>query len=105
MDRINKLKSFIEKNPADLFSRHALAMELVKLGEDEMAFVEMRKILEINQDYAGTYYHLGKLMERQGQVEDALLVYEQGILVCEKVKDINNLRELKGALAMLNDEM
>ena len=33
MDRISRLKAFIDTYPADMFSRHALAMELVKLGQ------------------------------------------------------------------------
>jgi Tfp pilus assembly protein PilF len=102
MDRIAKLKSFIEANPADLFSRHALAMEYVKMGEEDLAALEMRTLLDINPDYAGTYYHLGKLFERKGREDEARLVYEKGILVCEKLKELNNLRELKAALNMLD---
>ena len=104
MDRITALKSFIQKNPADSFSRHALAMEWVKMGDDVAAEAEMRDLLGLNPDYSGTYYHLGKLLERKGALADAVAVYEKGIIICSQKNELNNLRELKAALSFLQDE-
>lgn len=103
MTRIEKLTSFIEKNPADFFSQHALAMEWIKLGDDQQAEKLLRAILGQKETYTGSYYHLGKLLEKKAEVVEAMQVYKKGITVCESVEDKHSLRELKAALAMLND--
>jgi tetratricopeptide (TPR) repeat protein len=105
MDRISRLKTFIDKYPEDMFSRHALAMELVKLERYSEALEAMVDLLAADENHSGTYYHLGKLYERLGDHEHALKIYEKGILIAVKVKAENDLRELKGALSQLNDEL
>ena len=44
MERIEKLKEFLLTNPTDSFLQHALALEYIKIGNDEDArrlFVEI----------------------------------------------------------------
>lgn len=86
MNRIAILRSFIEKNPADMFSQHALSMELLKLGEYQEARKLMEEILEFDEMYIGTYYHLGKLYERIGEFMMAEVVYTKGAIIAEKLK-------------------
>ena len=40
MNRIEILKGFLEENPKDSFSRYALALEYVKLGQNDDAVQE-----------------------------------------------------------------
>ena len=105
MDRIAKLKAFINQYPADMFSRHALAMEFIKLQRYPEALEAMIALLAADENHSGTYYHLGKLYEQLGDHENALKVYEKGINIADKVKAGNDLRELKGALSQLKDEL
>jgi len=105
MDRISRLKVFIEQYPADMFSRHALAMELLKLERYPEALEAMVSLLAVDENHSGTYYHLGKLYEYLGDHENALRIYEKGIIVAGKVKAENDLRELRGALSQLKDEL
>jgi tetratricopeptide (TPR) repeat protein len=105
MDRISRLKTFIEKYPEDMFSRHALAMELIKLERFHEAVEAMVSLLAVDENHSGTYYHLGKLYEQLGENEHALKIYEKGIIIAGKIKAENDLRELKGALSQLNDEL
>ena len=105
MDRIAFLMDFIAKNPVDLFSRHALAMEMIKLGNDQEAKLMLEQILEMNDKYIGSYYHLGKVDERLGYIDDALSIYYKGIDVAMEINDQHALRELKGALSQLRDEL
>lgn len=105
MDRIAFLMDFIGKNPMDLFSRHALAMEIIKLGNDAEAKSVLDQILLIDPNYVGSYYHLGKVEERLGMVNNALLTYEKGILVATEIGDQHASRELKAALNQLRDEL
>jgi predicted Zn-dependent protease len=104
MNRIAILRSYIERDPTDMFTRHALAMELVKIGDDLEAQHVMDEIIAIDEFYVGTYYHLGKLCERIGDRLKAEAVYTKGVVLAEQVKDSTSLRELKAALQQLKDE-
>ena len=105
MDRIIILRQFIKDNPQDMFSRHALALEYIKMGNDAEAEMLFKEILEKNPAYLGTYYHLGKLLERAERSGEALVIYEKGMQEAEKERDSHALRELKAAYNQLKDEM
>jgi tetratricopeptide (TPR) repeat protein len=96
-ERIEKLKEFLKASPADCFLNHALALEYVKLGQDEDA----RKLFETNvqndASYVATYYHLGKLLERLGAQQEAIATYENGMKVAKEAKDMHTYNELQGA--------
>lgn len=98
MDRIEKLKSFISQNPGDHFSKHALAMEFVKIGVDPAAKELLESILEEDPGYIGSYYHLGKLLERMGNEEGAKKVYETGMEFASLQGDNHARGELMAAL-------
>lgn len=104
MDRIAQLKDFIEKYPEDMFSRHALAMEYLKVGNVSLAEEVMRSLLADDPHHTGTYYHLGKLLEKAGRFDEAIAVYEEGIQFCQLLAAHNDLRELKGALVLIKED-
>jgi Tfp pilus assembly protein PilF len=97
MDRIDKIKTMLVGNPADSFLQHALALEYIKLGNE----IEARKLFEslLNRDpgYIGSYYQLAKLLERMGENESAINVYERGMVEAKKAGDNHALSELKSA--------
>lgn len=105
MERIEKLKVFIANDPSDFFSRHALAMELIKLEDFSSAIQEMEEIIKLDAEQVGVYYHLGKTHEKLTQFEKALHVYEKGIQVATALQKHHELRELQGALNLLKDEL
>jgi Tfp pilus assembly protein PilF len=97
MDRIEKLKVFFSQNPMDHFSKHALAMEYVKLGDDQAAKGLLESILVADPGYTGSYYHLGKLLEREGDKEGAVSIYEKGMAEAKKQGDNHAWSELMSA--------
>jgi len=97
MDRIEKLKEFLKANPQDSFLQHALALEYIKLGNDEEARNLFDIILQREPGYVGSYYHLAKLLERNGNTDEAIKVYERGMEECKKVEDDHALSELRSA--------
>ena len=101
MERIDKLKEFLEASPQDSFLQHALALEYIKLGDDLSARDLFKEILDREPGYIGTYYHLAKLQERNGQVDDAIKVYEKGMEEAKKAGDMHAYGELRGALEEL----
>ncbi len=105
MDRINKLREYIEVNGIDSFLQHALALEHIKVGDDKEAKKLFNEILKREPTYVGSYYHLGKLLERIGDPGKAMRVYRKGMEMAEAASDSNSYRELQGAFEDLEDEL
>jgi tetratricopeptide (TPR) repeat protein len=105
MERIDKLKAFIEQDPADCFSRHALALELLKIGDITESIEVMQALIRINPNHTGTYLHLGKALERINRMEDALSIYKIGIEKARFVQATHDANELNAALNQLEEEM
>lgn len=97
MDRIAKLNEFLAANPGDSFVKHALALEYIKLGNDEMAKALFQEILSLEPGYVGSYYHLAKLLERNDKTDDAIKVYEKGMEETKKLGDNHAYNELRAA--------
>ena len=84
--------------PNDDFLQHALALEYIKIGYDSRAEILFTKILDNNPAYIGSYYHLAKLLERKGEYERAIEVYNKGIEESRKEGDKHAENELRMAL-------
>lgn len=87
----------MQENPADCFLQHALALENIKIGNDEEARRLFEEILNRDPDYIGSYYHLGKLLERNDKPDEAIQVYEKGMTAAKKAGDNHAFGELRGA--------
>ncbi len=83
--------------PADNFLQHALALEQIKIGNDQEARLLFEAILQRDPSYIGSYYHLAKLLERIGDETSAISVYEKGMEACKKAGDNHAFGELRGA--------
>ena len=97
MDRIEKLLEFLRQNPADSFVQHALALEYIKSGNDEKGREVFEALLARDPGYVGSYYHLAKLLERTGAVQDAIRCYERGMEVARSAGENHAYGELRGA--------
>ena len=101
MDRIDRIKTMLVESPKDSFLCHALALEYIKLGNDDDARKLFESILENEPGYIGSYYHLAKLLERTGETESAIKVYEKGMEEAKKAGDDHSLSELRSAFEEL----
>ena len=97
MDRIEKLKTFLMSSPADSFLQHALALEYLKMGDDEGAKNLFEEILKREPGYIGSYHHLGKLLEKRGDTTEAIKVYVTGMAESRKAGDNHSYNELQAA--------
>ena len=95
------MKDFLKVNPADSFVQHAMALEYIKLGNDEAARPLFEEIINREPGYIGSYYHLAKLLERNDKTDEAIKVYERGMEEAKKSGDNHSYGELKGALEEL----
>lgn len=84
-------------NPRDSFVQHAMALEYIKLGDDQQAMVLFEEILNREPGYIGSYYHLAKLLERNDKTDEAINVYEKGMEESKNAGDKHAFGELRGA--------
>ena len=103
MDRIEKLLEFMQASDKDSFLQHALALEYIKVGKDEEARKLFNEILLREPTYVGSYYHLGKLLERAGNFYKASKVYKRGMEEAKVADDNHSYNELMGALEEIEE--
>lgn len=103
MNRVAKLEEMLKANPTDSFLQHALALEYIKRGEEEVAEKLFKIILEREPGYVGSYYHLAKLLERKGDEAAAIQTYDRGMQQAQLAGDTHSLNELRMALEELDD--
>ena len=104
MERIEKINSMLTQFPQDCFLWHALALEYVKIGKYAEARMHFEHVLSLNVNYVGTYYHLGKTLEKLQLRDEAERIYEEGIRQAGIAKDNHARNELQQALDDLHDE-
>lgn len=104
MSKMAAIQSMLEANPKDSFLRFALAKEYEKLNEDQTAKAIYEGILDDDPDYVGTYYHLGKTLQRLEEEAAAFHVYTKGMEVCKRNNEAHARAELAGARLELGDE-
>ena len=87
----------------DSFLQHALALEYIKVGDDDEARKLFNEILLREPSYVGSYYHLGKLLERVADFDRAIKVYKRGMEEAKKAGDNHSYNELQGALEDIDE--
>ena len=103
MNRIDQLKEFLKATPNDSFLQHALALEYIKADNDRDAKLLFENILQNEPAYVGSYYHLGKLLERMNEIDTAIKIYEEGMQQAKLAKDNHSYNELQGALEEITE--
>lgn len=103
MSRIEKLLEYMKTSGKDSFLQHALALEYIKIGKDEEARELFNEILLREPTYIGSYYHLAKLLERAGDFDRAIRVYQRGMEEAKRAGDNHTYSELQAALEDIED--
>lgn len=96
-DRIARIKEMLTTQPNDAFLRHAMALEFIKMGNQNEARKTFEALLCEQPDYVGSYYHLAKLHESAGATETAVHWYQQGMEVAQRLGDRHAYNELRSA--------
>ena len=104
MNRIEALKGFLLQDPKDSFSRYALALEYVKLGQLADARREFEMVRDQDPAYVATYFQLGQLYRSMSLRHEAEKTLRTGITVASKAGDAHTQSELEGALESLLSE-
>ena len=96
------LEEFLAADPADAFTRYALALELEKEQRPAEAIGELRAVVKSDPGYVAAYYHLGRMLARAGHTEEARAVYHTGLDVAAKAGDRRTREEIQEALDALD---
>jgi tetratricopeptide (TPR) repeat protein len=99
--RRETLEQFLANKPDDAFARYGLALECVKLGDDQAASDHFRKLLETHPAYVAGYFQFGQLLARIGKIEEAKKLLSDGVVVAQKAGDMHARDEMQAALTLL----
>ncbi len=102
--RLELLQSMLEESPNDSFLLFALAKEYEKINQLDDALLTYFKLKEIDVNYVGLYYHLGKLLEQKERIEEAFFTYKEGMTIAKSQGDQHSFNELAGAKLNLGDD-
>ena len=97
MDRLQALYALYEDDPTDPFTLFAIGYEYLRQGNNEKALPWYESICEVAPEYTGVYYHLGKLYARLGRNSEAIRTFDNGIRMCQRVREHKDLAELQQA--------
>jgi tetratricopeptide (TPR) repeat protein len=95
------LEQFVVDKPTDAFARYGLALECAKIGEDEAANDNFKKLLETNPNYVAGYYQFAQFLARVGRLDEARKLLSDGVVVAQNAGDMHARDEMQAALALL----
>jgi Tfp pilus assembly protein PilF len=101
--RIDMLLDLLKKEPNDLFMNYALGLEYVAESNALRAESQLKKVLELDENYIAAYYQLGKLFETQLKNTEAISAYKTGLEKARIKKDNKAINEFGEAIFMLEE--
>lgn len=97
-DRITQLTLLLQEQPGDAFLMYCMALELAQSQGVTIGISHLTHLIAAQPDYLPSYYQLGQWLESIGKVNEAKVVYEQGINLATQLGKVKILGELKTAL-------
>lgn len=95
------LEEFVAADSNDSFSRYALALELEKERREFEAIEQFQEVIARDPNYVPAYYHLGRVLMRMGQIEDARAVWHRGLDAASASGDTKTRSEIQEVLDAL----
>ena len=102
IDRITKLKSFLEDDPDTDFTHYALAQANGKIEKFDEAIDYYERCIAVKAEYSAAYFHLGRTYTRVGRTDDARRILTEGVGVAGKQGDILTRDEMQDELNALD---
>lgn len=102
--RLEQFKEFVEMDPADTFSRYALAMEYMSIESFPEAIEHFREVLKLDPTYSAAYFQAAIASRKSGATDQASEWLGQGIAAAEKKGDWHARDEMKAMLEEIKAE-
>ncbi|HTY38273.1 MAG TPA: tetratricopeptide repeat protein [Bacteroidota bacterium] len=100
-ERIQKLRSMLEQDPNDSFTRYALALEYAGAADSTQALSLFEDLLHRDPSYVPVYQQLGYLYEKLGRTSDAASMFKRGMQIAAEQGDEHARSEMQDALENL----
>jgi len=97
-DRLNQLLAFFRADSSDPFIIYGIGLEYVKLKQYSPALEQFELLLKNHPDYLATHYQYGKLLEALNRKEDAVIIYQRGVLIANNQLNTHAKAELHQAI-------
>lgn len=104
VERIEKLKESLKKDPNDSFSRYALALEYKSSGDFQNSINILTEVIQRDERYVAGYHQLGQLYVQLNRTDLAKSTYRKGIEIADLVGDKKEKREMEEELEEIEDE-
>lgn len=97
------LESMLARGQDTALLRYSLAVELAKAGQPSDAIEHLRRALAMQPGYSAAWKLLGKTLAEDGQAEEALRAYREGIEVATGRGDVQAAREMQVFMKRLQE--
>lgn len=101
MSREEKIRSMLVAEPNDGFLNFSLAMELQKHERWDECLAQFDRLIEVDPNYVGAYFHKGKTLASIDRVGEARVELQRGIDKAAEVGDLHAKGEMEEFLAGL----
>ncbi len=99
--RLEQFKEFVEMDPADTFSRYALAMEYMSVPDYAESVRHFEEVIRLDPTYSAAYFQAAIASRNAQQTEQAKRFLQTGIEVAEKKGDWHARDEMRAVLEEL----
>ena len=101
-DRLEQLHKLHDADPTDAELPYMIAFELTKTGQTTEAIDWLDKALALDPGFHYAYFQKAKVLDREGETDDALAVLDAGIAkasadgAAKAVGELQDLRQIIG---------
>jgi tetratricopeptide (TPR) repeat protein len=92
--RLEQLHEFLKEDPNDPFNIYALALEYSNIDRQKARELFDELLLK-HEDYIPAYYHAGNLYLSLTLTEQAIKIFEKGIVQARSTQSFKAMRELQ----------
>ena len=103
MSRREKIEALLADDPADVFLRYSLAMELDKEGEHDASLAKFNELIKDAPPYVPAFFMAGQQLVRLHRVEEARTYLRDGIVQARAQGDAHAAGEMSEFLASLGE--
>lgn len=101
MDIIKNLEALIAKGQDSALIHYSLGNEYRREKKFAHAITHLARAVELEPGYSAAWKMYGKSLSENNQINDAIRVFAQGIIVAEKKGDVQAAKEMKVYLKRL----
>src|SRR6201995_1365526 len=101
MSRRQKIEAMLVDDPADVFLRYSLAMELDKEGEHDASLKKFAELQADDPPYVPAFFMSAQQLVRLNRIDEAQLILRSGIDTAAKQGDAHAAGEMTDFLGTL----